>query len=94
MKGDSRINIVINATSLPTQSKISGDSEAQPREVKGYPYDSTYGKIIKKPEEMDDVRAQVTADYQDMLEKEWVEQLRKKYSFKVNEDILATVNKH
>ena len=83
-KGDSKL----------VDKEVFNDSEAQPREIKGYPYDSTYGKIIKKPEEMDDVRAQVTADYQDMLEKEWVEQLRKKYSFKVNEDILATVNKH
>lgn len=68
--------------------------DVQPAETKGYPYDSTYGVILKAPKEMDDVRGQVTSDYQDALEKAWVAQLRKKYSFTVNNDIVATVNKH
>jgi len=63
--------------------------------VKDYPIDATYGKVLKKgPQDFSDVKALVVADYQDLLEKEWVAQLRKKYKFVVNQDVLATVNKH
>lgn len=64
------------------------------KELKGYPIDATYGKVIKAPEELEDVRGQVTSDYQNMLEEQWVKDLRKKYEVVVNRDILATVNKH
>lgn len=63
--------------------------------VKGYPIDAQYGKILKDgPEDYTDVRGLVTADYQDMLEKEWVATLRKKYKFYVDKDVLKTVNNH
>lgn len=65
--------------------------DTKPTEVKGYPYDSTYGTIIKAPQELDDVRGQVTADYQDELEKAWVAQLRKKFVVVVNDDVVNTV---
>ena len=59
-----------------------------------YPIDATYGKMIKAPEEMNDVRGQVTADYQNLLEEQWVKELRKKYPVVINREVLATVNKH
>lgn len=60
-----------------------------------YPFDATYGKILKKgPEEYTDVKGLVTADYQDMLEKEWVKELRKKYTVTVDKEVLKTVNNH
>ena len=63
--------------------------------VEGYPIDAVYGKLLKKgPEDYTDVRGQVTADYQDMLEKAWVYDLRKRYPFTVNKEVLKTVNKH
>ena len=62
--------------------------------VKGYPIDATYGKLIKKPQDYTDVRPLVTADLQDELERLWVADLRKRYSFSVNEEVLKTVNKH
>ena len=40
------------------------------------------------------MRGQVVADYQEMLEKEWVARLRRQYTFEVNKDVLETVNKH
>ena len=68
---------------------------AQVKKMKDYPIDATYGKVLKKgPEEYTDVKALVTADYQDVLEQQWVAELRKKYKFVVNQDVLATVNKH
>lgn len=63
--------------------------------VKDYPIDAAYGKVLKKgPQEYADVKALVVADYQDMLEKEWVAELKKKYKVVVNQEVLATVNKH
>ena len=38
--------------------------------LKDYPYDAVYGKVLKKgPEDYTDVRGQVVADYQDLLER-------------------------
>lgn len=68
------------------------DTVAKP--MKDYPIDAVYGKKLKAPKEMSDVRAQVLADYQDMLEKEWVAQLRRKFTVEVDEAVLKTVNKH
>ena len=62
--------------------------------TKDYPIDATYGKVLKAPKEYTDVRGQVLSDYQDLLEKQWVEELRKRYVVQVNRDVLATVNKH
>lgn len=69
-------------------------ADAKVDSVKGYPIDATYGKLLKKPEDYTDVRGLVTADLQDELEKQWVADLRKRYSFSVNEEVLKTVNKH
>jgi peptidyl-prolyl cis-trans isomerase SurA len=63
--------------------------------LKDYPIDAVYGKILKKgPEDYTDVRGLVVADYQEQLEKEWVADLRRKYTFTVNNEVLETVNKH
>jgi peptidyl-prolyl cis-trans isomerase SurA len=63
-------------------------------EMKDYPFSATYGKKLKAPEDYTDVRGLVTADYQELLEKAWVDELRKKYTVVVNKDVLATVNKY
>lgn len=63
--------------------------------MKDYPIDATFGKVLKTgPEDYTDVRGLVTADYQDMLEKEWVAALRRKYPVEVNTEVLKTVNNH
>lgn len=49
------------------------------------------GKIINTPEEVNDVRGQVTGDYQNELEKAWVETLKAKYPVKVNKKLLKKV---
>lgn len=63
--------------------------------LKDYPIDAVYGWVLKKgPEDYTDVRGQVVSDYQDLLEREWVADLRRKYSFSVNFGVLKTVNNH
>lgn len=70
-------------------------ADADVKPVKDYPIDATFGKLLKKgPEDYTDVRGIVTADYQDYLEKQWVEELRRQYPVVVNEEVLKTVNKH
>jgi len=75
--------------------KMEFKKDTTVQKVKDYPFDATFGKILKKrPEDYTDVKALVIADYQDFLEKEWVENLRKKYTVVVDESVLNTVNKH
>ncbi len=63
--------------------------------LKDYPIDAVYGKLLKKgPEEYSDVRGLVAADYQDELERKWVDELRRKYEVSIDENVLRTVNKH
>ncbi len=71
------------------------DSKAKQTSHPDYPIDALYGKVLKKgPEDYTDVRAQVVADYQDLLEKAWIMDLRSRYKVSVNKEVLKTVNKH
>ena len=45
----------------------------------------TYGRILSKPESLDDVRGSVIADYQNQLEQQWVEELKQKFEVKINQ---------
>ncbi len=70
------------------------DKDAEIKPMSGYDFYGTYGRIIKQPENYTDVKGLVVADYQEELEKQWVDELRKKYPVVINEEVLATVNKH
>jgi len=60
-----------------------------------YPYVFVVGKMLKNtPEDYTDVRGLVTADYQEYLEKEWIQSLRGKYPYTVNQEVLKTVKKN
>ncbi len=61
---------------------------------KGYEHVAVFGKTLKAPKTYDDVRELVVADYQEYLEKQWIADLRKQYHVVLNEEVLATVNKH
>ena len=63
-------------------------------DVKDFPISATYGEKLKAPNTYNDVRELVVADYQEQLEKAWIEALRKRYTVEVNKDVLSTVNKH
>ena len=62
--------------------------------MKNFPVTDVYGKLLKKPTSYKDVKGRVVADYQSAKEKEWVEGLRTKYSYSVDEEVLKTVNNH
>ncbi|MDE6555896.1 MAG: peptidylprolyl isomerase [Duncaniella sp.] len=65
-----------------------GGQKAEPvgKWVVWFPYE---WKIIDQPEEQADVKAAVTADYQQQLEQEWVNGLRKKFPVKYNKKNLG-----
>lgn len=45
------------------------------------------------PKSLNEARGYIIADYQDELEKQWVESLRKEYPIKINQDVLAKMTK-
>ena len=49
------------------------------------------GKIINQPEEMADAKGAVTTDYQNLLEKNWVEELKSKSKVIINKKVLKKV---
>lgn len=71
--------------------EIFKNAKAEIRPMKDFPYTATFGKVIKKPEELSDVRALVTADYQELKEQEWLEELKNRYPVVINEDVLNTI---
>lgn len=68
--------------------------QPQTRPMKKYPFIGKVGKIQKKPKTYTDVKQQVVEDYKRDCEERWVEQLRQRFTFKVNEEVLKTVNNH
>lgn len=62
--------------------------------VEGYPIDAVFGKKIKAPEELNDVRDLVISNCQEELEKSWVAALRRKYKVVIDKAVLSTVNRH
>ena len=53
-----------------------------------FPIVEAAGKVIKRPQTYEDERGKVTTDYQDYLEKQWIERLRAKYPVVVNKEVL------
>jgi peptidyl-prolyl cis-trans isomerase SurA len=51
-------------------------------------------KGIRSPEakKLDETRGQVTSDYQEYLESEWLRSLKAKYPVSVNEELLKQIN--
>ena len=47
--------------------------------------------LTKQPKTFAECRGMATADYQNYLEKEWLDYLKNKYKVKLNEDVLSTI---
>ena len=63
--------------------------------LKDYPFAAVKGKVLKKgPAEWTDISNKVVSDYQRSLEERFVEELRKRYTVEIHEDVLKTVNNH
>lgn len=65
--------------------------KAESKEKKYPVYFVLDGKVISKPEDVNDVKGRVTSDYQDVLEKRWLNELKAKYPVEINNDVLKQV---
>ncbi len=68
-----------------------GGPEVKPKSSAFTTYFMYDPRIINTPETVEDVKGQVTSDYQNELEAKWVEELRNKYPVKVNKKELKKI---
>lgn len=73
---------------------VAFDGPVAPSSIEKYPVMFMLNKrILTVPEEMQDVKGLVTSDYQNMFQEQWENELRNKYSVKVNKKVLKSVNR-
>ena len=48
-------------------------------------------KLDPMPKELNEIKGLMTADYQNYLEKEWIKELRTKYTIDINKEVLKTI---
>lgn len=70
---------------------LFGGEEVKPSNSKYNTYFMLDGRTVAAPEDMEDVKGQVTSDYQEALEEEWLGRLRAKYPVVVNRKVLKKV---
>jgi peptidyl-prolyl cis-trans isomerase SurA len=51
------------------------------------------GKRSPEPKQLDEARGQVTSDYQEYLEAEWLKSLKEKYPVSVNQELLKRIKR-
>lgn len=67
-----------------TVDSLVFDKKVKPEKDEKMPVATVIGKMLrKKPETFFDVRGAVTSDYQDYLEKIWIEELRRKHTIEI-----------
>jgi len=64
-------------------------AEFQPRA--DFPVVKVYGKKQKNPKTYTDERGKVTSDYQDELEKAWIEELKAKHKVEINNEVFESL---
>lgn len=65
-----------------------------PYELNGKFYVVKVSELIPAgPKELNEAKGMITSDYQTQLEKDWLEELTKKYPIKINESVLYNLNK-
>ena len=69
---------------------VFGKGEFEP--MTNYPYANVVGRVLNKPDSIEDVIGQVTEDYQSYLESEWVKKLRSQYKYKINKKALKKIS--
>ncbi len=79
---------------LPILKKIAWQPGIQNLTHDGYFYHIEVKKILKPmPKQLNEIKGKVISDYQDYLEKNWVAELKQKYSVVVNENARKQIYK-
>ena len=58
-----------------------------------FPIIECIGKTLKAPSCWEDIKGQVTTDYQDYLEAEWIKTLREKYPVELNQEVWERIKR-
>lgn len=80
-----------NGQNAMVDNLFFGAPEVKPSNSNYTTYFILDGVLLDAPEDVSDVRGQVTSDYQEYLEERWIEELRSKYPVTVNEKVLKKV---
>lgn len=70
---------------------LTGTTDVTPRDTR-YPSCFLFAqRVLEQPETVEDVKGRVIADYQALLEKDWVDSMRSKYKVKVDKKQLKSI---
>lgn len=83
--------LVAKGENAMVDSEMFGGVKAKTSSNKYSLYFTVGGKILPQPEEVADVRGLVIADYQNYLEKKWIEELKAKYPVKINRKVYKKI---
>ena len=90
MRGSTETGIIRKGQNAYVDKIVFGEGEYEP--MKGFPYVNVIGKVLDKPENSRDVATQVSEDYQNYIEQQWVKKLRKQYKHKIYKKVLKKVS--
>lgn len=94
---DIKIERVIAAKGENAITDYLGFDQPKPEPQRGSrwtSYKAYRGRLLTQPEEATDVRGAAVTDYQAELDRQWVEELRAKYSFNVNKKVFKKLLKN
>lgn len=83
--------LATKGTNTMVDNIMFGGPETKPSSANYTTFFMYQPRLIKMPEDVNDVKGQVTSDYQNELEAEWVEYLQARYPVKVDEKVLKKV---
>lgn len=83
--------LVAKGENAMVDSRVFGGAKVTPDNKKYTDYFVVRGEVIPQPEEYADVRGAVVSDYQNELEKQWVEQLKKQYPVKIDKKVYKKI---
>ena len=72
---------------------LFGGEPVKPKNKNFQVYFIADGRVVESPEELNDVRGNVVADYQEALEQQWIDSLKNNHSVEINKKELARVRK-
>lgn len=83
--------LVSKGENAMVDSYVFGGAKVAPDNKKYTDYFVCDYKVIAQPEEVADVRGTVVSDYQNELEKQWVEQLKQQYPVKIDKKVYKKI---
>ncbi|MFM1932990.1 MAG: hypothetical protein RL226_2293 [Bacteroidota bacterium] len=95
---DSNLNVILEESTWEKgDNELMNQVEWKPGTVSTVPFNGQFVVVqvveVIPPvaKRLDEARGMITAEYQSYLEKQWIEELRTKYNFSVNRDVLYSI---